>query len=248
MVSLVAQAFAKFTSDTFFNGKIKVLQPINGYRFSIDSVILTGFSHPPPGATVLDLGTGCGIIPLILGYRFPSLRLIGVELQDSLAQLANENIQRNGMVDRISILCQDFCNLSLNVFGKAVDYIITNPPYRPITSGRINPHSQKALARHELAMTLSQLLTTARNLLRIGGRFIMIYPSERLADVIFQMRQKEIEPKRLYTIFSKKNEPAKLVVIEGIRAARPGIQELSSFVIYSSNGEYTKEMDQMFME
>ena len=103
----------QITSDFFLDGKIQVVQPVDGYRFSIDSIILAGFLHPPSGATVVDLGTGCGIIPLILAHRTLNLRLIGVELQPSLAAMALKNIKRNGLSDRISILCQDMCSNSL---------------------------------------------------------------------------------------------------------------------------------------
>jgi tRNA1Val (adenine37-N6)-methyltransferase len=233
------------TSDLFLDGKIQVVQPVNGYRFSIDSIILAGFSHPPAGATVVDLGTGCGIIPLILAHRTLNLRLIGVELQPSLAAMALKNIKRNGLSDRISILCQDMCNLSKDTFGTTVDYVISNPPYYPVLSGRINPNPQKALAKHELKINLSKLVTVARKVLHSGGKFILIYPSERLTDVLFQMRQKGIEPKALHMIFSKQNESAKLVVIEGIRDGRPGIQELSSLVVYRLDGRYTPEMMQL---
>lgn len=234
------------TCDSFFNGNIKILQPANGYRFSIDSVILASLATPPAGTTVLDLGTGCGIIPLILAYREPTLRFIGIELQSRLAALATENIELNGMQDRISILCQDICTLSVGALDGIVDYAISNPPYRPVNSGRINPDPQKALARHELAIDLSQLLKTARNMLRSGGRFILIYPAERLTDLICQMRKMDIEPKKLCIIFSIKNGPAKLVVLEGVRAGRPGIQDISSLVIYRSDGRYTPQMAQMF--
>lgn len=234
------------TCDSFFNGNIKVLQPANGYRFSIDSVILASLATPPVGTTVLDLGTGCGIIPLILAYRQPTLRFIGIELQSRLAALATKNIELNGMQNRISILCQDLCTLSVGSLNGIVDYAISNPPYRPTQSGRINPNPQKALARHELAMDLSQLLTTARKMLRIGGKFILIYPAARLTDLVCQMRKMDIEPKKLCAIFSRENEPAKLVVLEGVRAGRPGIQEISSLVIYRSDGRYTPQVAQMF--
>lgn len=246
MINRMTSKIEKTTSDTFFNGRLSVIQPANGYRFSIDSVILAELSRPQPGDKVLDLGTGCGVIPLILAHRSADLQLIGVELQSSLAALAVENIQRNSMSDRVSILCRDMCDLSQKALGGVVDYIISNPPYRPAQSGRINPDRQKALARHELAMNLSQLMTTSRSLLRIGGRFILIYPSERLTDVMFQMRRNEIEPKRLHIIFSRQQDPAKLVVIEGVRAGRPGLQEISSFIIYRQDGQYTAEMARIF--
>ena len=235
----------QITADFFLNGKIQVFQPANGYRFSIDSLLLAGLSSPSASATVLDLGTGCGIIPLILAYKSSSLRLIGVEIQPSLVDLAIKNIKRNGMTDRISIFCKDMCKLSQNTFDTVIDYVICNPPYRSVQAGRINPDPQKALARHELAINLSQLIAITHKLLRIGGKFISIYPPERLTDVIFHMRQKAIEPKRVHMIFSKQNEPAKLVVIEGVRGGRPGIQEISSLVIYRSDGKYTTEVARM---
>ncbi len=234
------------TSDSLFEGKIQVIQPIDGYRFSIDSVILAGLSAPVSGATVLDLGTGCGVIPLILAYKISNIFLTGVELQSELAELASLNIKRNGMQDRISILHQDLCTLSTTTLGGTVDYVISNPPYRPKQSGRINPNSQKAVARHELAMNLSELITTVRNVLRVGGKFITIYPAERLTDLIYQMRKKSIEPKTLHMIFSRKDESAKLVVVEGVRAGRPGIQKINPFVIYRPDGRYTAEMMQIF--
>lgn len=245
-VPAVKKKIESITLDTFFNGKIFVSQPANGYRFSIDSVVLAGLSSPQGSDKVLDLGTGCGIIPLILSHRSPALKLIGVELQPSLAAIAIENVRRNGMLDKISILSQDIKKLTVKALGGVVDYIISNPPYRPIHSGRINPDPQKAVARHELAMNLSQLMTVSRSLLRVGGRFSLIYPVERLVDVLFQMRQNDIEPKRVHMIFSKQNEPAKLVVIEGVRAGNPGIQEMSSFFIYRSNGQYTSAMAEFF--
>jgi tRNA1Val (adenine37-N6)-methyltransferase len=233
------------TSSCFLNGKIQVAQPENGYRFSIDSVILAGFSNPPVGATVVDLGTGCGIIPLILAHRALNLRLIGVELQPSLAAMASKNIKQNGLSDQISILCQDMSHLSKDTLGTTVDYVISNPPYYPVLSGRINPNPQKALARHELAVNLSKLVTIARKILHKGGRFILIYPSKRLTDVLLQMRKKGIEPKILHMIFSKQNESAKLVIIEGVRDGRPGIKEISSLIVYRLDGQYTPEMIQL---
>jgi len=239
------------TTDTFFNGQLKVMQPDNGYRFSIDSVILAGLLRPRAGAVVVDLGTGCGIIPLILAFRWPSLRIVGVEIQPSLADLAQKNICLNSMSEQVAILCRDLRDLSSEssyskgLFG-TVDYVISNPPYHPASSGRINPDPQKALARHELAMNLNDLVSTARKLLHAGGRFILIYPSERLTDAIYHMRLNEVEPKNITMVFSKANEIAKLVVVEGVRAGRPGIQAISSFTIYDSNGRYTPEMEKMF--
>ena len=238
----------QITSDFFLNRKIQVFQPANGYRFSIDSIILAGLSSPPASATVLDLGTGCGIIPLVLAHKSSNLRFIGVEIQPSLVDMAIKNININKMTDRISIFCKDMCKLSQDTFDTVIDYVICNPPYRMVQTGRINPNPQKALARHELAINLPQLIAVAHKLLPIGGKFISIYPSGRLTDVIFHMRQKAIEPKRVHMIFSKQTEPAKLVVIEGVRGARPGIQEISSLVIYGSDGKYTTEIARMLRD
>ena len=236
---------APTTSDTFFNGRVQVAQPDKGYRYSIDAVILASLPSPKPGESLLDLGTGCGIIPLILAFRHPGIRITGVEVQPELARLAELNASSNGMQDRIRILHLDMRRLSAEMLNGPVDWIITNPPYRQAASGRINPDSQRALARHEINLNLRQLIKCTKRLLRTGGRFATIYPGERTVDLLSEMRTAGLEPKSLRCVHSQTRDTAKLVLVQGVMGGRPGLKIESPLVIYGSDGQYSDAVQAM---
>jgi len=181
------------TTDTFFNGKITVRQPLKGYRYSIDAVILAGWVRTGPQDRVLDLGTGCGIIPLVITHRHPGVRLIGVELQPALAELARQNVAENKLERCIDILNMDMKDLDLATLSEPVDVVVTNPPFYRVSSGRINPNSQRAIARHELKANLTDVLTTGGRLLKTGGRFACIYGIDRLVDLLYTGREFKIQ-------------------------------------------------------
>jgi len=234
------------TADTFFNGRIKVKQSQTGYRFSIDPIILAHHVKPSPGDTVIDFGTGCGIIPLILAYQHPEINIWGIEIQSDLADIAKLNIKENGLTDRINILYSDIRTLTNNMISKPVNIIVTNPPYRKINSGRINPDNEKAIARHEIKITLTQIIEKASSMLDISGRFVLIYLAERLTDILTKMRTNNIEPKYIRMIHSRQDTEAKLVLIEGIKGAHPGGRIDSPLIIYKAQNIYTDEVEKMF--
>jgi tRNA1Val (adenine37-N6)-methyltransferase len=234
------------TEDSFFGGRMKVLQPLDGYRFSIDAVLLAAFSAPNALNTIVDLGTGCGIIPLILGYRLPESRIIGIEIQTELACLARKNIEINGLKDRISVIDGDMKSIGINDVSGPVDLVLCNPPYRKYRSGRINPHQQRAIARHEISATLSDVTNIASRLLGIGGRFAVIYPAERITDLLTAMRAAGIEPKCLQTVHSRIHDPARLLLVSGIKGAKPGSIIQEPLTIYQPDGKYTDPVQDMF--
>ncbi|MBF0226505.1 MAG: tRNA1(Val) (adenine(37)-N6)-methyltransferase [Desulfobacterales bacterium] len=236
----------EITCDTFFNGTIQVSQLKEGYRFSIDAVLLSHFPKLKDGDKIVDLGTGCGIIPLILSYRNPNIKITGIELQTELFQIATHNIIENKIQNIVSIHCMDIKALEFSFFDKHPDMIITNPPYIKQSSGKINPQKQKAIARHEIEITLEELIKTVNRILRIYGRFVTIYPAERLADIIFQMRKYNIEPKNIRAVHSYCDADAKLILIEGTKDGGPGLKILKPLIIYEKNGEYTDEVKNMF--
>ncbi len=237
---------ATHTNDTFFNGRIQIKQARAGYRFSIDAVLLAHHARPDTGDTVLDLGTGCGIIPLIMAHRYSDIRISGIEIQQDLARIAKINVKENCMEDRIRILCNDIKAIKQDITNGPVDLIVSNPPYQKAYSGRTNPNTQKAIARHEIKMTLPDLLEAAGRLLRTMGKIVMIYPAQRAADIFIRMRAVRIEPKILRTIHSKENTEAKLILVEGAKAGRPGVKIAPPLIIYKENGTYTREVEQMF--
>ena len=234
------------TADTFFNGRIRVKQNRAGYRFSIDAVLIAGLTIPSPDDTVLDLGTGCGIIPLILAYRHPKIKVYGIEVQQQLADLATINVEENRMKDRITIHCMDMKKLKHDMMPGPVDLVVSNPPYRKAESGRINPDQQRAVARHEIKATLSDVVETAQRMLRTAGRFVMVYPAERMADILIQMRSAGLEPKSLRTVHSDRHTDAKLIIVEGKKGGRPGLKIGSPVIIYRKDGSYTDEVKEMF--
>jgi tRNA1Val (adenine37-N6)-methyltransferase len=235
------------TTDSLFNGNIRVKQNRSGYRFSMDALVLAQHAIPCPDDTVLDLGTGCGIIPLILAYRHPTIKIYGVEVQTQLADIATHNIAENGMEDRIRILCKDLKRLKQNMTCGPVDLVVTNPPYRKLTSGRLNPNQQRAVARHEIKTTLSEVVETARCMLRTSGRFVIIYSAERLTDIIIQMRSAGIEPKYIRMIHSSPQMNAKRIIVEGKKGTRHGIKIGPPLIIYRKNGSYSDEARAMFL-
>ncbi len=236
-----------FSTDTFFNGKIKVKQNRSGYRFSIDAVLLAYHAGKCPGGRILDLGTGCGIIPLIMAYRNPKLTVYGIEVQKELADIATINVKSNNMENQIAIFCRDMKELNCDMISGPVDMVVSNPPYRKVLSGRMNPDQQRAVARHEIKATLFDVIETARRMLLTSGKIVMVYSSDRLTDIITQMRSFNIEPKFLRTIHSNGNSEAKLILVEGIKGGRPGATIASPLIIYRKDGSYTSEVKQMFM-
>jgi tRNA1Val (adenine37-N6)-methyltransferase len=234
------------TTDTFFNGCIQVKQNRSGYRFSIDAVLLAWHSDPGPDDFILDLGTGCGIIPMILAYRYPGIRIYGIEIQSDLAEIARLNVEENNMADRIFIRCMDMKTLSHDVTSGAVDMVVCNPPFRKARSGRLNPDQERAIARHELKATLHDVIKTAHGMLRPSGRLVIVYPAERITDILSQMRDSGIEPKWIRMIHSGKNTNAKLMLIEGKKGARPALKIGPPLIIYRENGIYSDEVEKMF--
>ena len=234
------------TSDSFFNGRIQIRQDQAGYRFSIDAILLAYHVRPRPGDRVLDLGTGCGIIPLILAFRHPGIKVYGIEIQQELFELGVSNVSSNHMQDRITMLCQDMKELKPNSIDGPVDLVVCNPPYRKSNSGRLNPDQQRAVARHEIRATLPDVIQAARRMLRTAGKLVMIYVAERTAELFTQMHAHGIEPKLMRSIHSSQAAAAKLVLVEGTQGGRPGISIASPLILYDDDGDYTPEVLRMF--
>jgi tRNA1Val (adenine37-N6)-methyltransferase len=217
-------------------------QPKNGYRFSIDAVLLTAHAKPRVGELVVDIGTGCGVVALLMARQCSSLQVLGVELQPELADLARRNAAENHLEARVQIIQGDINNLKATDLPRPADLIVTNPPYYRLASGRLNPDDQKAVARHELRLNLEQLLCAAKRLLRTGGRLVCIYTSERLTDLLLGLRRAGIEPKTLRMVHGTAGEEAKLCIVEAVQRGRPGMKVATPLVIYGADGHYTEEV------
>jgi tRNA1Val (adenine37-N6)-methyltransferase len=236
------------TTDSLFRGRLKVIQKKNGYRFSIDSAILAKHASLKATDVAVDLGTGCGIIPLILSLRTPLAHVYGIEIQEDLADLACKNVQMNGMEATISIIHGDMKDVGTFLTPGSADVVFSNPPYRRLHSGRVNPEAERAVARHEIKASLTDVLSAAECLLKTSGRFVVIFPAERTVDLISQMRAFKLEAKRLRWIHSRQDSEAKLIIAEGMKHGNPGLKVGSPLFIYEPTGEYTEEVKEMLGE
>jgi tRNA1Val (adenine37-N6)-methyltransferase len=208
--------------DCFMDGRLKLIQSKDGYRFSIDAILLAEFVTIRQGDVVVDLGTGCGVIPLILlltkrvGYAF------ALEIQEELAGQAARNALLNGFDDKMRVVMGDIKNPP--IAKESADVVICNPPYRQVKSGRINPDPRRAIARHEIMAGIDDILRAARSVLRKKGRLALIYSSVRLVDILARMRRFNLEPKKIQIIYPDLNSGAKLVLVEAILGGRPGLK------------------------
>jgi len=214
--------------DFFLDGHLKLIQSKDGYRFSIDAVFLSEFVTVRPGDVVIDLGTGCGIIPLILLLTKPVAHAYGLEIQKELADQAVRNAAVNGFEDRMEIIQGDIRNLSIK--KESADIVVCNPPYRKVNSGRINPDLRRAIARHELLASVDDIFHAARSILRKKGRVAMIYPAERLAGILARIRDFSLEPKRLQINYPDLQSGAKLVLLEASLGGKPGLKILPPLI------------------
>ena len=223
-----------------------IRQPRNGYRFTMDALLLAAHVEPGNQDRVLELGAGCGVVSLILALGYPTVEFLGVELQAELARLARENVLANGLENRMTMLQKDMRVLSKQKCGGGFDWVISNPPYRRCVAGRINPHPQKAMARHEIAITLKELVATARRLLRPQGRLVFIYSSDRLAELLACLTEAGLAPKWLRCIHPRWNTPARLLLVGARKDGRPGLAIRPPLTIYSSSGNYSPEAAAIF--
>jgi len=222
------------TLDTFFNGKLKVLQKKRGYRFSIDAILLSQFIKIRKNEKAIDLGTGCGILPLLLCHTTKAHPFVAVEIQRGLAELAKKNVLLNRLGHRISILHQDFRDLKHTFAPGSFDVVFSNPPYRKHRTGRINPVMEKAIARHEIKGTIEDLISIASYLLSSKGRCYLIYPTSRVVDLLLILRGQRLEPKRLQLVYPRLNEGAKFILIESVKASGVELKIMEPLILHGT--------------
>lgn len=193
-------------------GGVRIIQKKKGYRFSADSILLAEFPSLAGVKKVMDLGTGSGVIAILLANRSKDLNIVGIELQESLFSLAKRNICLSYLSDRVEIIKGDLRSIKDRFEAGSFDLIVSNPPYYPIGKGRIGPNQERTLARHEVAVTMSDIIEVSDYLLKAAGRLVMVYPAGRYLEVVSEMRRRNIGPVRVKEVYTNVFE---VVLVEG---------------------------------
>lgn len=215
----------------------------NEHHFFTDTILLAHFSKPKSYETAVDLGTGCGTIPLLWNREKPPKHTYAVEIQENGADMATRSVAMNNLQDKITILNKDLRQLKGSLAFGSFDVVVCNPPYKPLGTGIVSSGESHSIIRHESSCTVEDVVKTASALLRFGGRFCLCLRPERLTDVITAMRENLLEPKRLRMVQQRTNKAPKLFLIEGKRGGKAGglIVE-PALLIEKENGEFSDEM------
>jgi tRNA1Val (adenine37-N6)-methyltransferase len=229
---------------------VRLYQRIEGYRFSIDSVLLAGFAKCSKGIRrVVDLGAGSGVVGLILAMRYPWTEVLLFEVQEGLSALAQRNVELNQLQQRVQVLKADASCVICDGYSDLIegfDAVVSNPPFRKPGAGRISPYGERAIARHEIKLTLTDLIRTSVALLKNRGRFFMVYHPCRFSEVIYAMKEFLLEPKRVRFVHPDDNSEATMVLIEAVKGGGVELKVEPPLFIYERDGVYTEEMAALY--
>lgn len=223
-----------------------IIQDPKRFCFGIDAVILSGFARVKKGETVLDLGTGTGILPILLEGRTVGKHFTGLEIQPDSAEMAHRSVALNGLEEKIDIVTGDIKTASQQFGASVFDVVTCNPPYMNEGGGLQNPSDAKAIARHEILCTLEDVIREAAKVLRPRGRFYMVHRPQRLTDILCLLRQYGLEPKRLRFVHSYVDKAPTMVLVEACRGSKPMIQVQPPLIIYRAPNEYTDEIYEIY--
>ena len=228
--------------DLEFKG-LKIIQNEKGFCFGMDSVLLSDFAkNIKNNSTVLDLGTGTGIIPILLCGKTNLKKVVGIEIQQDVANMAKRSSQLNNLQDRFEVVNTNIIDLK-NIYEKqSFDVIVTNPPYKKENTGITNENEAKLISRHEITANLEDFISISKDLLKDKGEFYMVHRPERLVDILSLMRKYKIEPKILKFVSPNKNKEPNLILIKGIKNANSFLKVEKNLYVYNEDGKYTNEI------
>ncbi len=231
------------TLDSICN--IRLYQRKKGYRFSLDAVLLARFVKVHKRIKLIaDLGAGSGVIGLIIAKSFPWTSVHLYEIQDSLYELCKTNITLNGLDKRVEAFRRDIRDIQ-GEHRERYDMVVTNPPFRASGTGAVSPYDERALARHELTLTLEELLCVCSSILKNRGYFYIIYHAQRMGELVSLMRNQRLEPKRIRPVYPLLHRDATMVLVEAVKNGGIELRLEPPLIVYSRKGEYTEEVRQM---
>jgi len=220
---------------------LKLIQDTNGFCFGIDAVLLANFAKIKRGANVADLGTGTGIIPILIAGKSEAKKIVGVEIQEEVYEMATRSIKLNKLEDRVQIVNADIKTIDKELEVHGYHVVTSNPPYMHM-DGIKNPNDKKAISRHEVKCNLEDVIRSASRLTMPKGKFFMIHRPTRLVDIITLGRKYKLEPKQLQFIHPRANKAPNLVLVEFVKDGRPELKILDPLYVYGEDGNYTEEL------
>lgn len=232
--------------DDLHRNDYKIIQNPNKFCFGIDAVLLSGFANVKKNENVLDLGTGTGIIPILLEAKTQGKKFIGLEIQQESVDMAKRSVKLNRLEEKIEIIEGDIKQATLTFKPSSFDVITSNPPYMNNGNGLTNVLMPKAIARHEILCTLEDVISTASKLVKVGGRFYMVHRPHRITDIICLLRQYKLEPKRIRFVHPYIDKEPNMVLIESIRHGKPMMKIEPPLIVYKDKNEYTDEIFEIY--
>lgn len=224
----------------------RIIQDRERFCFGIDAVLLSGFAVAKKGEKILDLGTGTGIIPILMEAKTECEHFKALEIQKESVEMARRSVVLNGLENKIEIVDGDIKEASKIFGGATFNVVTTNPPYMTESHGLQNPEEPKAIARHEIKCNLEDVIRESAKVLVPGGRFYMVHRPRRLVDIISLMREYKIEPKRIRMVHPFADREAKMVLVEGHRGRKSMMKVEPPLIVYSKQGVYSDEIHRIY--
>ncbi len=222
---------------------LKIIQNKEGFCFGIDSVLLSDFAkNIKKDSLVLDIGTGTGIISILLSKKAEIKKIYGIEIQEEVADMAKRSVKLNDLQDKIQIINKNIKNIFEEIEPNKIDAIVTNPPYMKLNTGAKNEEIKKLISRHEVECNLEDIIKISYKLLKSKGEFYMVHRAERIVDILYNLRKYKLEPKEIRFIHSKVGKEPNLVLIKAVKDAGEHLIIDSPLVVYNNDGTYTDEI------
>ena len=234
--------------DDLQRNGLRIIQRADGFRFGTDAVLLADFAGVKRGEHVADVGTGTGVLPLLLSARAEETTFDAFEIQADMADMAKRSVLLNGLEERIRIHHMD-CREAARAIGHEVCHlVVTNPPYTKGGAGLVSPETMRALSRSDADCDIGEWMAACARLLKNGGRLCCVFPAPRFLELCDAMRAARVEPKRVRFVAARETSAPKLVLTEGLKGARPGLHLLPLLITHDAQGNFTDEMRRIYGE
>ena len=228
--------------DLEFKG-LKIIQNKDGFCFGIDSILLSDFAKEiKKGSKVIDLGTGTGIIGILLCMKTELSKIIGVEIQKEVYDMAKRSIKLNNLENKFEIINENIKNLENIIETGTFDAVVTNPPYKKIGTGLTNENKEKLISRHEITANLEDFIKVSYRMLKDKGTLYMVHRPDRMVDIIELLRKYKLEPKKIKFVYPNANKDANLILLKAVKNENPFLKIEKPLYVYNQNGEYTDEI------